>query len=215
MTEPIQILIADDHTLFRDGLRALFGSLQETAVVGEASSGQEAISLAESLQPDVVLMDIQMPDINGIDATRQIVKTSPHIGVIMLTMFEDDNSVFSAMRAGARGYVLKGAEQAELWRTISAVARGEALFSAAIALRLQKFFDVAQQAGVPLALADLTERERTVLHLLTQGHKNQEIARHLKISPKTVRNHCSNIFSKLQVTDRAQAIIKARDAGLG
>ena len=125
MNEPIQILIADDHTLFRDGLRALLGSLPDTAVIGEAANGAEAIAQAEKLQPDVVLMDIQMPGVNGIEATRQIVNTSPHIGVIVVTMFEDDDSVFAAMRAGARGYVLKGADQEEMLRAVRAVARGE------------------------------------------------------------------------------------------
>ncbi|HUM72120.1 MAG TPA: response regulator transcription factor, partial [Chloroflexota bacterium] len=136
MTDPIHILVADDHALFRDGLKALFGSLSDMKVIGEAATGAEAIALAEQLQPDVVLMDIQMPGLNGIEATRRIVQTSPHIGVIVVTMFEDDDSVFAAMRAGARGYVLKGADQEEMLRTIQAVARGEALFGPAIAARL-------------------------------------------------------------------------------
>ncbi|MFO7682366.1 MAG: response regulator transcription factor [Chloroflexota bacterium] len=215
MSEQIQILIADDHTLFRDGLKALFGSVADTAVIGEAATGIEAISLAEKLQPDVVLMDIQMPGSNGIEATRQIVRTSPHIGVIMVTMFEDDDSVFAAMRAGARGYVLKGEDQEEMLRTIRAVARGEALYSPGIAARLQKFF-MASQNGTPApAFPDLTEREREVLALLAQGYNNNDIAQRLYISQKTVRNHCSNIFSKLQVAGRAQAIIRAREVGLG
>lgn len=214
MAEPIHILIADDHTLFRDGLRALFASLGDTAVVGEAASGAEAAALAEKLQPDIVLMDIQMPGLNGIEATRRIVGTSPHIGVIVVTMFEDDDSVFAAMRAGARGYVLKGADQEEMLRTIHAVARGEALFGPAIAARLASFFSAPRHATVP-AFPELTDREREVLRLLAQGHTNQEIAAKLVISNKTVRNHLSNIFSKLQVADRVQAIIRARDAGLG
>ena len=138
--EPIHILIADDHALFRSGLRSLLASVPDTDVVGEASTGQDAIAQAEALQPDVVLMDIQMPGLNGIDATRRIVATSPHIGVIIVTMFEDDDSVFAAMRAGARGYVLKGADQEEMLRTIRAVARGEALFGPAIAARLMTYF---------------------------------------------------------------------------
>lgn len=215
LSEPIHILIADDHTLFRDGLKALFGSLPTTEVVGEAATGNQAVLLAAEHQPDVVLMDIQMPGINGIEATRQIVQTSPHIGVIIVTMFEDDDSVFAAMRAGARGYVLKGADQEEMLRTIQAVARGEALFGAAIAARLQRYF-AAPRPDVPAeAFPDLTEREREVLELLAQGHANAEIARKLFISPKTVRNHCSNIFSKMFVVDRTQAIIRAREAGLG
>lgn len=215
MTDPIHILIADDHTLFRDGLKALFGSLPDTEVVGEAATGIETVALAEELQPDVVLMDIQMPGLNGIEATRRIVQTSPHIGVIVVTMFEDDDSVFAAMRAGARGYVLKGADQEEMLRTIQAAARGEALFGPAIAARLQSYFSQPRPAAPPEAFPDLTEREREVLALLAQGFNNGDIARQLHISQKTVRNHCSNIFSKLQVADRAQAIIRAREAGIG
>lgn len=213
--DQIRILVADDHTLFREGLKALFGSIIDTAVVGEASTGTAVVTLAESTQPDVVLMDIQMPGINGIEATRQIVQTSPHIGVIMVTMFEDDDSLFAAMKAGARGYVLKGADQEEMLRVIRAVARGEALFGPAIAARLQAYFAAPKPAAIPEAFPDLTEREREVLTLLAQGSNNQEIARKLFISPKTVRNHCSNIYNKLQVVDRAQAIIQARNAGMG
>lgn len=141
MTEIIRILMADDHTLFRDGMRALFGTLPDTELVGEAANGNEAVAKAEELQPDVVLMDIQMPDLNGVEATRQIVQTSPHIGVIIVTMFEDDDSLFATMRAGARGYVLKGADQEEMLRAIRAVSRGEALFGPAIAARLTSFFN--------------------------------------------------------------------------
>lgn len=211
MSDPIRILIADDHTLFRDGLRALFNSLPDTEVVGEAASGSEAIRQAEQFQPDVVLMDIQMPEINGIEATRQIVRTSPHIGVVVITMFEDDDSVFAAMRAGARGYVLKGADQTEMLRVIRAVAQGEALFGKPIAARLMTFFAAPRP---PQVFPELTEREREVLKLIAQGYNNVDIARELVISVKTVRNHVSNIFSKLQVAGRAQAIIRARDAGL-
>ena len=215
MSEPIQILIADDHTLFRDGLRALFRSLPDTAVIGEAATGAEAIAQAEKLQPDVILMDIQMPGVNGIEATRQIVQTSPHIGVIVVTMFEDDDSVFAAMRAGARGYVLKGADQEEMLRTIRAAARGEALFGPVIAARLQNFFASSKRQAAAAAFPELTGREREVLALIAQGQNNAAIGRELTISIKTVRNHVSNIFSKLQVVDRAQAIIRAREAGLG
>jgi DNA-binding NarL/FixJ family response regulator len=214
MTEAIKILIADDHTLFRDGLKALFASLPDTAVVGEAETGTTAVALAEELQPDVVMMDIQMPGLNGIVATRQIVDTSPHIGVIMVTMFEDSDSVFAAMRAGARGYVLKGADQDEMLRAIRAVARGEALFGPGIAARLTSFFQGSKTATAT-PFPDLTDREHEILGLVAQGLNNQEIADRLFISAKTVRNHASNIFSKLQVADRVQAIIRARDAGLG
>ncbi|MBE2202693.1 MAG: response regulator transcription factor [Anaerolinea sp.] len=212
MTEQIRILIADDHTLFRDGLRALFNSLPDMEVVGEAATGTQVISQAEKLQPDVILMDIQMPGVNGIEATRQIIHISPHIGVIIVTMFEDDDSVFAAMRAGARGYVLKGADQEEMLRVIRTVAQGEALFGAPIATRLMNFFAAPRP---PQIFPELTERERDVLKLIAQGYNNADIARELTISVKTVRNHASNIFSKLRVVDRAQAIIRARDAGLG
>lgn len=215
MTEPIRILIADDHTLFRDGLRALFASLPTTSVVGEAATGQEAIAQAEELHPDVVLMDIQMPGVNGIEATRRIVHTSPHIGVVIVTMFEDNDSVFAAMRAGARGYVLKGADQDEMLRTIEAVARGEALFGPAIAARLMTFFIGLKPSAAPDLFPELTQRERDVLALIARGCNNIEIAKRLTLSLKTVRNHVSNIFSKLQVADRAEAIIRARDAGMG
>jgi DNA-binding NarL/FixJ family response regulator len=214
MAPSIQILIADDHTLFRDGLRALFGSLPDTELVGEATTGDEAVALAETLQPDVVLMDIQMPGQNGIEATRRIVQTSPHIGVVVVTMFEDDDSVFAAMRAGARGYVLKGADQDEMLRVVRAVARGEALFGPAIASRLASFFQIPSPAPETV-FPELTSRERELLELIAQGLSNQEIAAQLTISIKTVRNHVSNIFNKLQVADRVQAVIRARDAGLG
>jgi DNA-binding NarL/FixJ family response regulator len=214
MTEVIRILMADDHTLFRDGMRALFGTLPDTELVGEAANGNEAVTKAEELQPDVVLMDIQMPELNGIEATRQIVQTSPHIGVIIVTMFEDDDSVFAAMRAGARGYVLKGADQEEMLRAIRAVSRGEAQFGPVIAARLASFFNSSSSPSAT-AFPNLTDRERDVLNLLAQGLSNQEIAGRLVISVKTVRNHVSNIFSKLQVVDRVQAIIRARDAGMG
>ncbi|GAB4559743.1 MAG: response regulator transcription factor [Anaerolineae bacterium] len=210
----IRILIADDHTMFRDGLRALLSSVPDTEVVGEAATGDEAIAQAEALQPDVILMDIQMPGVNGIEATRRILRTTPHIGVIVVTMFQDDASVFAAMRAGARGYVLKSAGQEEMLRAIRAVARGEALFGPDVARRLTEFF--AQWRPVaPEIFPELTEREREVLELLAQGLTNQAIANRLVLSEKTVRNHVSNIFSKLQVADRAEAIIRARDAGLG
>ena len=213
--DSIRILIADDHPLFRDGLRSLFASVADTEVVGEASSGEEAIALAESLQPDVALMDIQMPGLNGIDATRRIAHASPHIGVVMVTMFEDDESIFAAMRAGARGYVLKGADQEEMLRAVRSAARGEALFGPAIAARLARFFATPRPAAPPDLFPDLTDREREVLALIAQGCNNEAIADALFISRKTVRNHVSNILNKLQVADRAQAIVRARQAGMG
>ena len=215
--EKIRVLIADDHPMFRDGLRALLASLAEAEWAGEASSGEEAIAQAAALQPDVILMDIQMPGVNGIEATRRILHASPHIGVIVLTMFEDDDSVFAAMQAGARGYLLKGAEPEATLRAIRSVAGGEAIFGPTIAHRLIGFFRELGAAGppaVPLAFPELTERERELLGLMAQGLNNNEIAERLTLSPKTVRNHVSNIFSKLQVADRAQAILRAKEAGL-
>lgn len=213
-TAPIRVLIVDDHPLFRDGLRALLGSIPDTDVVGEASTGEEAIAQAAVITPDIVLMDIQMPGVNGIEATRRIRQTNPETEVIVLTMFEDDDSVFAAMRAGARGYVLKGADQAEMLRAIRAVAHGEALFSPAIADRLLAFF-AAKRLQPPVPFPDLTNREREILGLIAAGHGNTDIATRLYLSPKTIRNHVTTIFSKLQVADRAQAIVRAREAGLG
>lgn len=212
---PIRILIADDHALFREGLGALFLSVPDTEVVGEAATGEEAVARASDLQPDVVLMDIQMPGINGIEATRRIVRDNPQVGVIVVTMFEDDDSVFAAMRAGARGYVLKGADQDEILKVIRAVADGEAHFGPKIAHRLMNFFSVPRPATLSEAFPELTTREREILELIAFHKTNPEIAKHLYLSPKTVRNHISNIFTKLQVADRAQAIIRAREAGLG
>lgn len=215
----IGILIADDHTLFREGLTAILDAAPDTKVVGEAANGHEAISQTLSLSPDVVLMDIMMPGLNGIEATQRILKSRPETGIIVLTMLEDDDSVFAAMCAGARGYILKGADKAEVLTTIRAVADGEAHFGPAIARRLTRFFNVLrtsnQKSERPQAFPELTDREREALELIAQGFSNQEIAHRLHISQKTVSNHISNIFNKLQVSDRAQAIVKAREAGLG
>ena len=217
--DSIRLLVADDHALFREGLMALFSSIEGFELVGEATSGEEVISLAEKVQPDVILMDINMPRIKGIDATRRILNTSPTIGIIMVTMLEDDASIFSAMRAGARGYVLKGAQHQELLQTIRAVADGQALFGPSIATRIMGFFN-NQAANIKSDLPgevfpDLTPRELEVLELIAEGANNTQIAEKLVISDKTVRNHITNVFSKLQVADRAAAIIRARDAGLG
>ncbi len=213
--EPLRILIADDHPTFRDGLRALLDAAPDMASVGEAATGDEAVALAASLQPDVVLMDIQMPGTNGIEATRAILHASPHIGVLMVTMFEDDGSVFAAMRAGARGYLLKGAKYDEILRAIRAVGGGEAIFSPAIAARLIGYFAEARPAAPPQTFPELSDREREVLGLIAQGHRNAAIANQIYLSEKTVRNHVTNILSKLQVADRAEAIIRAREAGMG
>ena len=210
----IRILIADDHPVFRYGLRALLQAELAAEVVGEAMTGEEAIALAISLQLDVILMDLNMPGINGIEATRRILATHPHINILVLTLSDDDDSVFAAMRAGARGYLLKGAEGDETVRAIHAVSSGEAIFSPSIARRLMQYFGTPRPTAPPQAFPDLTEREREILRLIAQGYTNTAIAEQLVLSPKTVRNHVSNIFSKLQVADRAGAIIRARDAGL-
>lgn len=213
MHEHIRVLIADDHPMYRKGLRGLLESVAEIEVVGEATQGEEAIELTSRLQPQVVLMDIAMPQVNGIEATRRIVQVHPDVGVLVLTMYEDDNSVFAAMRAGARGYLLKGVDQVEVLRAINAVSSGEAIFSPSIARRLIHYFSTLEKTVTPI-FPELTEREREVLILIAQGHTNTAIAEKLVLSSKTVRNHVSTIFSKLQVASRAEAIIRARDAGL-
>lgn len=218
MSEPaerLRVLIADDHILFRDGLRALLTAAPEMELVGEASTGEEAVALAAELQPDVVLMDVQMPGLSGVEATRRIVAASPHIRVLMVTMFDDDRTVFSAMRAGARGYVLKGASYAEMLRAIGAVGSGEAIFSPGVAVRLVEYFAQMQPKAPAPAFPELSDREREILDQMAQGRTNAEIASRLTLSPKTVRNHVSNVLSKLQVVDRTEAAIKAREAGLG
>jgi len=210
----IRILIADDHPVFRYGLRALLSAEPGTEVVGEATTGDEAIRLSASLQPDVILMDLNMPGINGIEATCSILAMHPQIRILMLTMFDDDDSVFAAMRAGARGYLLKGTEGDETMRAVHVVGSGEAIFSPSIARRLMQYFGAPRPAAPPQAFPELTEREREILTLIAQGYTNTAIADLLVLSPKTIRNHVSTIFSKLQVADRAKAIIRARDAGL-
>lgn len=211
---PIRVLIVDDHPVYRFGLRALLQSEPGMEVVGEASSGQEAIDRAATLQPAIVLMDLNLPDINGIEVTRRILQAQPEIGVLVITMFDDD-SVFSAMRAGARGYLIKGVEGDETLRAIRAVANSEAIFSPTVAKRVLRYF--TRPAGMPTSpqFPELTERERAILGLVAQGLTNQAIAERLVLSPKTVRNQVSTIFGKLQVADRAEAIVRAREAGLG
>jgi DNA-binding NarL/FixJ family response regulator len=213
--ESIHVLIADDHSLYREGVRKMLSVAQDIEIVGEATNGDEAIAKALALQPDVILMDLKMPGVNGIEATRRILYASPRIGVLVLTMFETDETVFAAMRAGARGYLLKDVDQEDVIRAVKAVSRGEAIFSPAIAERLILYFAALKPAAADLAFPELTEREREILHLIAQGHNNAEIAERLLLRTKTVQNHVSNIFSKLQVADRAQAIVRARDAGLG
>ncbi|MDQ3936564.1 MAG: response regulator transcription factor [Actinomycetota bacterium] len=210
---PVRVLIADDHPVFRGGLETLLAPVEDVAVVGQASDGREAVELALSLDADVVVMDIQMPELNGIEATRELVRARPDVGVLVLTMHEDEDSVFAAMRAGARGYVLKGADQAEILRALRSVAAGEAIFGPGVADRIVGLFSAARRRPEPFP--DLTEREREVLEQIARGRGNAEIARRLSVTPKTVRNHVSNILNKLQVVDRAQAIVRAREAGMG
>ncbi|MBA3636152.1 MAG: response regulator transcription factor [Rubrobacteraceae bacterium] len=215
MERTIRILVADDHAVYREGLRAVLGPEPDVEVVGEAATGNEVVERASELRPDVVLMDIQMPRMNGIEATRRVLDAAPHIGVVVLTMFEDDDSVFSAMRAGARGYVLKGAPPSEILKVLRAVADGEAHFGPEIARRLMDFFSAPKPASPAEAFPELTSREREILDLIAQGHSNAKIAARLFLSPRTVSNHISHIFTKLQVADRSHAIIRAREEGLG
>jgi DNA-binding NarL/FixJ family response regulator len=215
MEDTVRVLIADDHPLFREGMRGRLDRVADIAVVGEATSGEEAVELAKELVPHVVLMDIKMPGLNGIEATREILRASPRVGVLVLTMFEDDDSVFAAMRAGAKGYLLKDSGGEGVVYAIRAVTSGEAVFGPGVAERIIGFFSVPRSAAPQRAFPELTEREEEVLSLVAQGKSNQEIARQLFVSLKTVRNHVSNILVKLQVADRAQAVIRARDAGIG
>jgi DNA-binding NarL/FixJ family response regulator len=196
-------------------MHALLAAESGLDVAGEATSGEEAVAMAADLQPDVVLMDIQMPGLSGIEATRRILHTSPHIRVLVVTMFEDDQSVFMAMRAGARGCVLKGVRPEDMLHAIQTVGHSGAIFSPSIATRVLEFFGGIQPAAFPHALPELTDREREILDLIAKGQSNAAIAKQLVLSPKTVSNYVSNIFSKLQVADRAQAMLRAREAGLG
>ena len=212
--EALRVLIADDHPLFRHGIRELLNLASDIQVIGEATTGEGAITQAEALHPDVILMDVNMPGVNGIEATRRILHDSPHIRILVVTMFEDDGTVFAAMRAGARGYILKDAEKENMLRAIQAVGNGEAIFSPTIATRLIDFF-TTQASTLPKEIfPSLTEREREILQLIARGKSNADIARELSLSPKTIYNYVSNILSKLQVADRTQAIIRAREAGL-
>ena len=213
--EPIRLVIADDHTFYREGVRTMLRMLPDIAVIGEAATGDEVVARAFEQQPDVILMDIKMPGLNGIEATRHILRTSPQIKILVVTMFEDDDSVFAAMRAGARGYLLKDADQEELARAIRAVNRGEAIFSPMIAQRMIYYFAALPRTASAMAFPELTERERDMLHLMARGQSNLAIANTLSLSLKTVQNRVSTIFSKLQVADRSEAIVRARDAGLG
>lgn len=213
--EVIRVLIADDHPIVRQGLRTLLASVPRFEVVAEASDGSEAVALALDLQPDVVVMDLHMPGVDGIEASRQVVAASPHIGVLVLTMFDDDASVFAALRAGARGYILKGSPQSDILRALEACAHGEAIFGPAIAAKVLEYFSGKRELETVAVFPELTDRERTILNLVAEGVNNQVISRRLNLSVKTVRNHVSNIFTKLHVADRAEAIVRAREQGLG
>ncbi|MGN9781413.1 response regulator [Nonomuraea sp. ZG12] len=213
--EPIRVLLADDHPVYRDGLAMLLGSIPGIEVAATAANGTEAIGRTADLQPDVVVMDVRMPGLDGIEATRRIVADSPHVGVVVLTMAEEDATLFAAMRAGARGYLLKGANQGEIVRAITAVAHGEAIFGPAVARRVADFFAGTATTSAEPAFPQLTPREREILSLIAAGRANAQIASALFLSPKTVRNNVSNIFAKLHVADRAEAIVRAREAGLG
>ena len=210
----LRILIVEDHPLFRKGLRALIAGVEDFEVAGEASDGDQAVSSALDLLPDVVLMDLQLPGRSGIDAIRAIADASPTTRILVVTLFQDDDSVFAALRAGARGYILKDADEADMIRAIRAVGAGESLFSPAVAGRVLAFF-ASSRPVAPQIFPALTERERDILHLLAQGKSNAAIASELGLSPKTIANNVSNIFAKLQVADRSEAIVRAREAGLG
>jgi DNA-binding NarL/FixJ family response regulator len=213
--EVVTVLVADDHPLYRRGLAALLDAQEGWSVVAQAEDGLAAVTEAHAHEPDVVVMDLNMPKVDGIEATRRIVSASPRVGVLVLTMYDDDESVFAAMRAGARGYVLKGADQSDIVRAVAAVARGEAIFGASVARRIVEFFADPRRSVDANIFPQLGQREHEVLDLIAAGRNNTEIATGLGLSQKTVRNHVSNIFAKLQVADRAQAIVRARDAGLG
>lgn len=216
---PIKVLIADDHAFYREGVRAFLSNTTNIEVLGEAGNGDEAIAKANELTPNVILMDLKMPGMNGIEATRRIHETNSKIGILVLTMFDDDDSVFAAMRAGARGYLLKDADKDEVVRAIVAVERGEAIFSPAIAQRMIQYFSAAPSVPStkkqPDEFSELTERELEILNLIAKGDNNNTIANKLSLSIKTVQNYVSSILTKLQVADRAQAIVRAREAGFG
>ena len=217
-TNLIRLIVVDDHQLFREGVASLLNRTSDVELIGQAATGEEAVELVSERQPDIVLMDLQMPGMGGIEATRAISTAYPSVAVIVLTMFEDDESVFAAIRAGARGYVLKDADRGSLVRAIRAVAGGDVLLGQGVAQRvLQHFADVTktpEASAGPRGFTDLTAREVEVLRLIGRGVRNREIAEQLMITEKTVANHVSNIYSKLQVADRVEAVLRAREAGL-
>ncbi|MFF0338895.1 response regulator [Kribbella sp. NPDC004875] len=211
----VRVLVVDDHPLYREGLVTAISTMPGKEVVGEAADGEQAVRLAGDLVPDVVVMDLHMPVLNGVEATRRVTEHHPEIAVLVLTMLENDESVFAAVRAGARGYLLKGADRAEIGRALDGVSHGEVVFSAAIAGRVLAYFAAGRPGPEVAPFPELTDREREILDLVARGLTNAAIARQLVISDKTVRNHVSNVFSKLHVAGRAEAVSRARDAGLG
>lgn len=216
-TGPVRVLVADDHPMFRAGIVMLLGTDPRTEAVGEAGTGTEAVSRALELQPDVVVMDLHMPELDGVAATRQLLERSPDLAILVLTMSDEEETVVAALRAGARGYLLKESGPAEILAAVLSVAEGTTVFGPGIARRITALLAGTPRGGAPStpAFPELTSRERDVLELIARGMGNPAIARHLVLSPKTVRNHISNIFAKLQVQARAEAIVRAREAGLG
>jgi DNA-binding NarL/FixJ family response regulator len=213
MNLPVRVLIVDDHPVVRDGLRALLGSTTEAEVVAEAAGGLAAIQAAKTHRPDVVIMDVHLPDLDGVEATRRLRRVAPEAAVLVLSMLEDDDTVFAAMRAGARGYLLKGGSQGDIERAIQTVAAGGAFLGPQVARRILSLLTDPRRDEPPFP--ELTPREREVLDLIAAGLSNSQIATRLYISGKTVSNHVSNIFAKLHLPDRAAAIVRAREAGLG
>jgi DNA-binding NarL/FixJ family response regulator len=211
----MRVLLVEDHPMFRDGLARMLESVEDVEIVAEAGTGEEAVQLAEQLKPTIVLMDLNLPKMSGIEAAKRIIQKQPNIGILILTMYDDDSSVFAAMRAGARGYLLKEANRNEIIRAIQAVGDGEAIFSPSIARRMMYYFEARSKQAQVDVFPQLTEREREVLDHIARGENNADIASGLGLNQKTVRNHVSNILSKLHASDRAQAIIMAREAGLG
>ncbi|HUR13990.1 MAG TPA: response regulator transcription factor [Mycobacteriales bacterium] len=211
----VRVVLADDHPMVRYGITAVLADAQEVQVVGEASDGRELLAAVTQHRPDVVVTDLDMPGMSGAEATRELRSAHPEVAVLVLTLHEDDESLFAALRAGARGYLLKGADRAELVRAILSVASGEAVYGAAVASRIVQFFTGAREEYAAQVFPELTDRERDVLSLLAAGRRNSAIAAELGLSDKTVRNHVSNVLLKLQVPDRTAAALKARDSGLG
>lgn len=213
--EKTRILIADDQAITRGGLRLLLSEVDDLEIVGEARDGEEVVALAASEQPDVILMDLRMPGVNGIEATRRIHRTSPHIGILILTVFEDDTSIFPAIRAGARGYLLKNSEQEDLVRAINTVANGGAIFSPGIAQKVLGYLTTPPPQMPTNIFDELTEREREILEYMAQGKTNAEIAAILNLSHKTISNYISNVLLKVHATDRAKLMLMALEAGMG